>query len=91
MEVMPDGHTVLHLYVIYNHLEALKVLVESEVAYENCPFLNSKESADGKTNLHLALMLKQIEVSIREAYYFILGKIIILYLIIFIWNLFYLF
>ncbi|GMN68034.1 hypothetical protein TIFTF001_037091 [Ficus carica] len=61
LEVMPDGQTVLHLCVRYNHLEALKVLVESEIAYENCWFLNSKEPADGNTILHLAVMLKQIE------------------------------
>ncbi|GMN59911.1 hypothetical protein TIFTF001_029006 [Ficus carica] len=61
LEVMPDGQTVLHLCVRYNHLEALKLLVELEVAYENCRFLNSKGSADGNTILHLAVMLKQVE------------------------------
>lgn len=60
--LLAEGVTVLHLAVQYNHLEALKLLVES-VSFQNDDFLNMKESDGGNTILHLAVMLKQIEVS----------------------------
>nr|XP_015865784.3 ankyrin repeat-containing protein BDA1-like [Ziziphus jujuba var. spinosa] len=59
-EKLDEGETVLHLCVQYNHLEALKLLVES-VGYENREFHNMKDLNGGNTILHLAVMLKQIE------------------------------
>ena len=53
-----NGDSVLHLCVRYNHLDALKLLVESNDCDE---FLNSKDH-DGNSILHLAVMLKQIKV-----------------------------
>jgi ankyrin repeat protein len=53
-----NGDSVLHLCVQYNHLDALKVLVESNDCDE---FRNSKDH-DGNSILHLAVMLKQIKV-----------------------------
>jgi ankyrin repeat protein len=54
-----NGDTVLHLCVRYNHLDALKLLVQSTNGDEL--FLNSKNH-DGNSILHLAVMLKQIKV-----------------------------
>ena len=59
--VLRGKETVLHLCVKYNQLEPLKLLVESRS--EDGHFLNSKNSEGGNTILHLAVMLKQIEVS----------------------------
>lgn len=59
---LASGETVLQLAVQYNHLEALKLLVES-VGYDDIDaFLNVKECEGGNTILHLAVILKQIEV-----------------------------
>uniref|UniRef100_A0A5B7BXN1 Putative Ankyrin repeat family protein n=1 Tax=Davidia involucrata TaxID=16924 RepID=A0A5B7BXN1_DAVIN len=52
------GDTCLHLCVKYNHLEALKVLIESVKKDE---FVNWKDH-DGNTVLHLAVAKKQIEI-----------------------------
>ena len=60
--VLDGGETVLHLCVKYNQLEALKLLVES--VSDEGEFLNSKDHEDGNTILHLAVMLKQIEVGV---------------------------
>ncbi|XP_059455107.1 ankyrin repeat-containing protein BDA1-like [Corylus avellana] len=55
IRVRLNGDSVLHLCVRYNHLHALKLLVESS----NCDeFLNSKDHDDNSI-LHLAVMLKQ--------------------------------
>ncbi|KAG6657187.1 hypothetical protein CIPAW_04G072700 [Carya illinoinensis] len=51
-----DGCKVFHLCVQYNHLDALKLLVESSINEDD--FLTSKDS-DGNSILHLATMLKQ--------------------------------
>ncbi len=60
--VLDGGETVLHLCVKYNQLEALKLLVES--VSDEGEFLNSKDHEDGNTILHLAVILKQIEVGV---------------------------
>ncbi|XP_041006598.1 ankyrin repeat and SAM domain-containing protein 1A-like isoform X2 [Juglans microcarpa x Juglans regia] len=52
-----DGCNVLHLCVRYNHLDALKLLVESSINDQD-DFLTSKDS-DGNSILHLATMFKQ--------------------------------
>jgi ankyrin repeat protein len=52
--------SVLHLCLRYNHLDALKLLVESANGDEL--FLNSKDH-DGNSILHLAVMLKQMKVN----------------------------
>ncbi|EEF41021.1 ankyrin repeat-containing protein BDA1 [Ricinus communis] len=52
-----EGDTVLHLCVKYNHLEALRLLVETVDGVE----LVSRGNQDGNTILHLAVMLKQLE------------------------------
>ncbi|KAM1749554.1 hypothetical protein ACFX12_010400 [Malus domestica] len=52
--------TVLHLCIIHNQLECLKLLVERD--NKNGEFLNSRAGCDGGvTILHLALMLRQIK------------------------------
>ncbi|KAM1095457.1 hypothetical protein EV1_010420 [Malus domestica] len=52
--------TVLHLCIIHNQLECLKLLVERDD--RNGEFLNSRAGCDGGvTILHLALMLRQIK------------------------------
>ncbi|XP_048424148.1 ankyrin repeat-containing protein BDA1-like [Pyrus x bretschneideri] len=52
--------TVLHLCIIHNQLERLKLLVERDD--RNGEFLNSRAGCDsGVTILHLALMLRQIK------------------------------
>ncbi|XP_020239125.1 ankyrin repeat-containing protein BDA1 [Cajanus cajan] len=53
-----DDGSVLHLCVRYNHLEALKFLVQS--ATMNQEFLLAKDK-EGNTILHLAVKLKQIK------------------------------
>ncbi|EEF41028.1 ankyrin repeat-containing protein, putative [Ricinus communis] len=52
-----DGETILQLSVKYNHLKALKLLVEM-VSDDD---LVNKENQDGNTILHLAAMLKQLK------------------------------
>ena len=52
--------TTLHLCVKYNQLEALKLLVDS--VSDEGEFLNFKDHEGGNTILHLAVMLRQIEV-----------------------------
>ncbi|TKY52813.1 Ankyrin repeat-containing protein [Spatholobus suberectus] len=56
-QIVDDG-SVLHLCARYNHLEALKFLVQS--ATMNQPFLLAKDR-EGNTVLHLAVRLKQIK------------------------------
>nr|KYP42854.1 Ankyrin repeat-containing protein At3g12360 family [Cajanus cajan] len=56
-QIFDDG-SVLHLCVRYNHLEALKFLVQS--ATSNQQFLLAKDK-EGNTVLHLAVRLKQIK------------------------------
>ncbi|XP_059455106.1 uncharacterized protein LOC132185335 [Corylus avellana] len=51
-----EGDSVLHLCIRYNHLDALKLLVE--LANGNESFLSSIDH-DGNSILHLAVMLKQ--------------------------------
>jgi len=53
------GDSVLHLCLRYNHLDALKLLVE--LANGDELFLNSKDH-DGNSILHLDVMLKQMKV-----------------------------
>ncbi|KAM2046173.1 hypothetical protein PS2_010358 [Malus domestica] len=56
--------TVLHLCIIHNQLECLKLLVERLLVERdgNGEFLNSRAGCDGGvTILHLALMLRQIK------------------------------
>jgi ankyrin repeat protein len=55
-----DGDTVLHLCVIYNHLEALKLLLKMV----NDDEIVNLRNRDGNTILHLAAILKQVEVSL---------------------------
>lgn len=52
------GETILHVCVKHNHLEALKLLVDSVTDDE---FVYSKDD-DGNTVLHLAATMKQVEV-----------------------------
>ena len=60
--VMVDGkETILHLCVKYDQLEALKLLVEP--VSDEGEFLTSKDHISGNTIFHLAVILKQIEVS----------------------------
>jgi ankyrin repeat protein len=54
-----NGESVFHLCLRYNHLDALKLLVESANGDEL--FLKSKDH-DGNSILHLAVMLKQMKV-----------------------------
>jgi ankyrin repeat protein len=54
-----NGDSVLHLCLRYNHLDALKLLVE--LANGDELFLNSKDH-DGNSVLQLAAMLKQMKV-----------------------------
>lgn len=57
--MLNGGETILYLRIKYNQLEALKLLVDS--VSDAREFLNSKDHG-GNTILHLAVMLKQIEV-----------------------------
>ena len=50
----------MHLCVTYNHLETLKVVVEEEG--ETSDLLNFRDFDDRNTILHLATVLKQVEV-----------------------------
>jgi ankyrin repeat protein len=54
-----NGDSVLHLCVRFNHLDALRVLVESDNGEEL--FLSSKDH-HGNSILHLAVVLKQMKV-----------------------------
>ncbi|KAJ1387230.1 PGG domain [Sesbania bispinosa] len=54
-----DNGSILHLCVRYNHLEALKLLVES--VRGDYQFLSSKDKEDN-TILHLAVKRKQIKI-----------------------------
>ncbi|XP_057512797.1 ankyrin repeat-containing protein BDA1-like [Actinidia eriantha] len=56
--VLDRGETVLHLCVVYNRLEALKVLVGMNTMAD---YVNVKDN-DGNTILHTATMLKQVEI-----------------------------
>ncbi|KAB1210612.1 hypothetical protein CJ030_MR6G010296 [Morella rubra] len=51
------GDSFLHLFIQYNHLDALKLLVESANDGE---LLDSKDH-DGNSILYLAVMLKQMK------------------------------
>ena len=57
-----NGGSILHLCVRFNHLDALKFLVESAADCDE--FLNSKDH-DGNSILHSAVMLKQTKVRIQ--------------------------
>jgi ankyrin repeat protein len=59
IQVNLNGNSVLHLCVRYNHLDALKLLVESTNGDEL--FLSAKDH-DGNSILHLIVMFKQIKV-----------------------------
>jgi ankyrin repeat protein len=54
----PNGGSVLHLCVQYNHLDALELLVKSA----NCDDLLNSKDRDGNSILHLAVILKQMKV-----------------------------
>lgn len=56
-----QGDSLLHLCVKYNHLDALKVLVDSLADDREDKLFNSRD-AHGNTILHLAVLLKQNEV-----------------------------
>lgn len=56
-----EGDSVLHLCVKYNHLDALKVLVDSLADGDKDKLLDSVD-AHGNTILDLAVLLKQEEV-----------------------------
>ncbi|CAN0877179.1 Ankyrin repeat-containing protein ITN1, partial [Linum grandiflorum] len=57
-----DGDTVLHLCVKYNHLEALKLLVEMIDGEELLPSsIVWSGDRDRNTVLHLAVMFKQVQ------------------------------
>ncbi|KAF4399324.1 hypothetical protein G4B88_022407 [Cannabis sativa] len=62
---LPSGETALHLCVQHNHLEALKLLVESAVLSLNLnnstEVLNAKVVESGNTILHLAVIQRQVE------------------------------
>ncbi|XP_028770442.1 ankyrin repeat-containing protein At5g02620-like [Neltuma alba] len=61
LKILHNGRTVLHLCVTYNHLEILKALLDSSI--EICDeMLNWRERDGNNTVLHLAIMLKQVEV-----------------------------
>ncbi|TKY68119.1 Ankyrin repeat protein nuc-2 [Spatholobus suberectus] len=55
-----SGKTTLHLCFEHNHLETLKTLVQ--VGDVSGDFLNIRDFHHGKTILHLAVILKQVEV-----------------------------
>ncbi|XWS70739.1 hypothetical protein CRYUN_Cryun03dG0074300 [Craigia yunnanensis] len=55
--LMDEDETILHACVRYNHLEAMKLLVERAADHD---FVNSK-NYDGNTILHLAIAAKQTE------------------------------
>ncbi|CAJ1968315.1 unnamed protein product [Sphenostylis stenocarpa] len=54
-----DDGSVLHLCVMYNHLEALKFIVQSATMNQRVLLATDKE---GNTILHLAVRLKQVKV-----------------------------
>ncbi|KAM6585342.1 hypothetical protein CsatB_012344 [Cannabis sativa] len=62
---LPSGETALHLCVQHNHLEALKLLVESAVLSlslnNSTEVLNAKVVESGNTILHLAVIQRQVE------------------------------
>jgi ankyrin repeat protein len=59
VRVMNDDGSVLHLCVWYNHLEALKSILQSGRGDQELLLAKNKE---GNTILHLAVRLKQIKV-----------------------------
>ncbi|KAI5395340.1 hypothetical protein KIW84_061796, partial [Lathyrus oleraceus] len=58
IRVLNDDGSVLHLCVLYNHLESLKLLLESVIVDSQLLFAKDRE---GNTILHLAIRLKQIK------------------------------
>ena len=60
LRVLDQGNTLMHLCVTYNHLETLKVVVEEEG--DTSELLNFGDLDGRNTILHLATMLKQVEV-----------------------------
>jgi ankyrin repeat protein len=59
VRVMNDDGSVLHLCVWYNHLEALKFILQSGRGDQELLLAKNKE---GNTILHLAVRLKKIKV-----------------------------
>ncbi|WJX18319.1 hypothetical protein P8452_08127 [Trifolium repens] len=59
VRVMNDDGSVLHLCVWYNHLEALKSILQSGRGDQELLLAKNKE---GNTILHLAVRLKQIKI-----------------------------
>ncbi|CAL5207107.1 unnamed protein product [Lathyrus oleraceus] len=64
IRVLNDDGSVLHLCVLYNHLESLKLLLESVRVDSQLLLAKDRE---GNTILHLAIRLKQIKPEIRTA------------------------
>ncbi|CAI8602748.1 unnamed protein product [Vicia faba] len=58
VRVLNDDGSVLHLCVLYNHLESLKLLLESVRVDKQLLLAKDRE---GNTVLHLAIKLKQIK------------------------------
>ncbi|KAF7843552.1 ankyrin repeat-containing protein [Senna tora] len=61
LKILDKGKNVLHLCVMYNHLETLKALVELEV--DTTELLNQTDMDGNNTILHLALMLKLVQIA----------------------------
>ncbi|KAK4269122.1 hypothetical protein QN277_022319 [Acacia crassicarpa] len=61
LSILHKGNTIFLLCLIYNRLKILKALVELDTAntYE---LLSSRDSDGNNTILHLAVMLKQVEI-----------------------------
>ena len=60
LRVLDKGNSLMHLCVTYNNLETLKVVVEEEG--DTSELLNFGDFDGRNTILHLATMLKQVEV-----------------------------
>ncbi|KAK9275296.1 hypothetical protein L1049_022558 [Liquidambar formosana] len=72
------GETVLHLCVVHNRLEGLKLLVES--IGNDKGLMNSKD-CDGNTILHIAVAKKQIEVCFVILLNYIVGMHVFIFLV----------
>ncbi|KAF7843557.1 ankyrin repeat-containing protein [Senna tora] len=61
LKILDKGKNVLHLCVMYNHLETLKALVELEI--DTTELLIHTDHMDGNNNiLHLAVILKLVQI-----------------------------
>lgn len=67
IRVLNGDGSVLHLCVLYNHLESLKLLLESVRVDSQLLLAKDRE---GNTILHLAIRLKQIKVLLGFCYTF---------------------